>query len=803
MSHLPAPPAVAMPLPRLTAPDRHTKRNRATRPMPVLWLPPRLLLYIVVATALVVGLTALAGVQQPVRGIWFVATDAAGAALALATGAIGLTYFRSFGARSLLFVSIGFLGAGVLHGLHLLLQLDPAPVAIAGDIHQAAATSAAASQVYLASLLLMGWRASEGRISQVSPNVAGAASIMSWSGLALALLVVLALVLSRGSAPAPGEDALRITALGVGLAYSLSLATFLFRGDWRDYAFQHGFILLLLCVSASQFALLFGSAETDGMLRFGADSARNLGYAIAFVTLLASTSGLLKQVSDKRLATRIEALIESQTIGPSEWGEQRMLAPIGHRLQGAGTFELDLATGRFRGSPVTARLFGSAAGIQNLEQFASLVHSGDGLALQAALERSKREGVLFKQQFRIKAAGDGRWLEAIAGVESADGKPARLLGFIDDITARKSLELERDRLHAALQQMIAAVDQLAATATLNADGTIRAVNARFCALCGLPTDSVIGHQLGTLLRTAPGTVTLPTQLSDLDPESPWFGEVRLQQADGSARIAQASLSPHHVHGGDRNTLVFVGFDVTDRVNAERALQESVAAHRKSNEDLQLFAHIVSHDLQEPLRMVSSFMTLLERRYAAALPPEAREFIQFAVEGAQRMRNLLEGLLEYSHVNSQGGAFERINLERCVAGALSNLTVLIGETAAKIDVGALPEVRADPSQVVQLFQNLLANAIKFCPHRTPSIRVEGRRERGCAIVTVSDNGIGIDPAHYERIFQIFQRLHGRGDFAGTGVGLAVCKRIMERHGGTIELESKRDEGTTFRLEFPGA
>jgi signal transduction histidine kinase len=106
-------------------------------------------------------------------------------------------------------------------------------------------------------------------------------------------------------------------------------------------------------------------------------------------------------------------------------------------------------------------------------------------------------------------------------------------------------------------------------------------------------------------------------------------------------------------------------------------------------------------------------------------------------------------------------------------------------------------------VVQLFQNLLANAIKFCPHRTPSIRVEGRRERGCAIVTVSDNGIGIDPAHYERIFQIFQRLHGRGEFAGTGVGLAVCKRIMERHGGTIELESKRDEGTTFRLEFPGA
>jgi PAS domain S-box-containing protein len=478
-----------------------------------------------------------------------------------------------------------------------------------------------------------------------------------------------------------------------------------------------------------------------------------------------------------------------------------MEAPVAHRLQGVGTFDLDFASGRFHGNQATARLFGSAASSDSLERFDALVHPDDRPAMRRALKLSQEEGALFKQQYRIRTAEGERWLEGIAGVEFVDGKPARLLGFVDDISRQKALELERDQLHDDLEQMIAAVDQLASTATLDRNGVIQSANAAFCNFFGSPAEQLTGCRLGALIRAAAAESPLPDDLDALDPDAPWFGEVRLAQADGSVRIAQASLTPHRVHGGEHDTLVYVGFDVTERVIAQQSLQDSIAAHRKSNEDLQMFAHIVSHDLQEPLRMVSSFMALLERRYAAELESEAREFIQFAVEGAHRMRSLLDGLLEYSRVNSQGGDFQPVALERPVAGAVGNLSVLIGETGAEIEVGGLPEVRADPAQMIQLFQNLLANAIKFCPGKTPRIRIDGRRDGDTVVVTVTDNGIGIEAAHYQRIFQIFQRLHGRDEYPGSGVGLAVCRRIMERHGGRIDVESQAGEGTVFSLEFP--
>lgn len=231
-----------------------------------------------------------------------------------------------------------------------------------------------------------------------------------------------------------------------------------------------------------------------------------------------------------------------------------------------------------------------------------------------------------------------------------------------------------------------------------------------------------------------------------------------------------------------------------------ALKASNEAHRRSNEDLQMFAHIVSHDLQEPLRMVTSFMNLLVRRHNDQLNDEAREYVQFAVEGAARMGNLLDGLLEYSRVQTCELVFEELNLEEPLKDALENLALTLRETGATVEIGTLPAVQCDRSQMMQLFQNLLSNAIKFCRSGPPVIRIGSRHIDGRWIVDVEDNGIGFEAAHVGRIFQIFQRLNGRDEFPGTGVGLAICARIMERHGGRIEVDSTPGEGSRFSLCF---
>lgn len=280
----------------------------------------------------------------------------------------------------------------------------------------------------------------------------------------------------------------------------------------------------------------------------------------------------------------------------------------------------------------------------------------------------------------------------------------------------------------------------------------------------------------------------------------WRGHVSLCDSTGTLRTANATLLPHLNDDCEIDAFIFLGIDLTSRIANRQALEESMAAHKKSNDELQLFAHIVSHDLQEPLRMVSSFMTLLERCYAGDLNPEAKEFIQFAVEGSTRMRNLLDGLLEYSRVRSKNVVLEQLNLNKPVADAMANLAVLIRESGAVISVAELPEVRGDGSQLMQLFQNLIANAIKFHRDQAPKIDISSHSEEGRWVVEVSDNGIGIDPAHYQKIFQIFSRLHTREAYPGTGVGLAICKQIMERHGGRIEVRSQFGQGTSFRLCF---
>jgi PAS domain S-box-containing protein len=242
----------------------------------------------------------------------------------------------------------------------------------------------------------------------------------------------------------------------------------------------------------------------------------------------------------------------------------------------------------------------------------------------------------------------------------------------------------------------------------------------------------------------------------------------------------------------------------ERRRAEEALRQHALELARSNEELQQFAYVASHDLQEPLRMVASYTQLLARRYRGRLDADADEFIGYAVDGVNRMQRLIQDLLAYSRVGTRGREPRPCDAGQALQRAADNLRTMFQETQGELKAGPLPRVLADETQLIQLFQNLVGNGLKF--HGTAPPRVEVAAEPhgpGWWRFTVKDNGLGIDPQYFERIFIIFQRLHGREEFPGTGIGLAICKKIVERHGGRIGLESRPGEGSTFWFTLPAA
>jgi signal transduction histidine kinase len=242
-------------------------------------------------------------------------------------------------------------------------------------------------------------------------------------------------------------------------------------------------------------------------------------------------------------------------------------------------------------------------------------------------------------------------------------------------------------------------------------------------------------------------------------------------------------------------------DISERIQAGRTLKRYAEELKRSNQELEQFAYIASHDLQEPLRTIAGYTQLIARRYKGRLDEDADDFINFAVDGATRMQQLINDLLEYSRVETRGKPFDDTDIASILRRVISSLQVAIEEVGAKISYNGVPVLRADASQLAQLFQNLIGNAIKFRSNRPPEIEIHSEREGEEWHFAVKDNGIGIEERYYDRIFQIFQRLHSREEYPGTGIGLAVCKRIVERHGGRIWVESEPGVGSEFHFILP--
>lgn len=269
-------------------------------------------------------------------------------------------------------------------------------------------------------------------------------------------------------------------------------------------------------------------------------------------------------------------------------------------------------------------------------------------------------------------------------------------------------------------------------------------------------------------------------------------------------IAHQCSSPREWTTFETDLLIQIADQIGIALTQAQLLEQETRQRQEltySNTELQQFAYIASHDLQEPLRMITSYLQLIERRYKDKLDSSANDFIHYAVDGANRMQKLINDLLAYSRVGTKGQKFERVDCTAVVEQAIANLSVAIAETGAQVTYNALPSVMGDATQLNQLFQNLVGNAIKFHGETRPIVHIQAEDQKGEWVFSIRDNGIGIEPEYAERIFVIFQRLHSRSEYPGTGIGLAVCKKIIERHGGRIWMQSELGQGATFYFTLP--
>jgi PAS domain S-box-containing protein len=374
-----------------------------------------------------------------------------------------------------------------------------------------------------------------------------------------------------------------------------------------------------------------------------------------------------------------------------------------------------------------------------------------------------------------------------------------IVSTISDITAQRNAEMALRESEARFRQTF----ELAASGIAHiVEGRFTRVNRSLCEILGRSEPELIGASVRELSHPEDRDLATPVlqRVFSGEAESARF-EKRYLRGDGGVVWVEGAVALVKNEAGAPLYLIAVFDDVTERKQAEAALAEAHEELKRSNAELEQFAYVASHDLQEPLRMVSSYTQLVQRRYGERLDGDAQEFMGFVIEGAARMKQLIEDLLAYSRVGTRGREFEAVPLEAPLQKALTNLRRAIEEASAAVTWDALPTVMADESQLAQLFQNLIGNALKFRAASVPRVHVSALEKDQEWEVMVADNGIGIEPQYYERIFMVFQRLHNKTEYPGTGIGLAICKKVVERHGGRLWVESAPGRGSTFRFTLP--
>ncbi|WIV66525.1 PAS domain S-box protein [Natrialbaceae archaeon AArc-T1-2] len=434
---------------------------------------------------------------------------------------------------------------------------------------------------------------------------------------------------------------------------------------------------------------------------------------------------------------------------------------------------------------------------ENPDAFLEAIHPDDRDRVRASLDGQK--GGEYDEEYRVvRPDGTVRWVRDRATPVYEDGAVDRIVGIANDVTERKrrerTLEESEQRYRTLLEHF-----PNGAVALFDESLEYTIAGGELLDELGIESEEIIGESVDE---------RYPEELvSRIEPKfrGALAGEEHSVEIEYYDRDLLVYTLPVRNSSGNIFAGMLMAQDVTERKEARRKLEELVDELEASNEQLEQFAYAVSHDLQEPLRMVSSYLTLLERRYTDELDDDAREFIGFAVDGADRMQAMIDGLLEYSRIDTRGDPFEPVELDAVLEEVLADLEVRIEESNADVTVESLPRVYGDRSQLRQAFQNLIANAIEYSGERPPRVAVTAERadegESETWRVSVEDDGIGIEPENADRIFEVFNRLHSQDEHPGTGIGLTLCRRIVDRHGGEIDVESEPGEGSTFTVSLP--
>lgn len=508
------------------------------------------------------------------------------------------------------------------------------------------------------------------------------------------------------------------------------------------------------------------------------------------VSMMETISGLMSVAIQRK---RLEAeLIQSR----ENFERAQMIGSI-------GSWRLNLLKNELVWSDEVYRIFEVEKGeAHTYESFLSVVHPEDREYVDSKWNEALRGGD-YDIEHRVLVNGKIKWVREKAFLEfDENGKLLAGFGITQDISKRKNAEsdLERAlmRLDVALQNAnIGLWEYNLNTGEVNLDErSERMFGLKPGSFEGTFSDfeKIVPEDDLEQIRKAINNTLLNNQ--------PYEAIFRIRLSNGNYRYISARGMLTRDEKGDVLNLSGVNFDITElKEGTENLVSRLNLDLLRSNSDLQQFAYVASHDLQEPLRMVSSFVQLLQMRYADKLDQDANEYINFAVNGSKRMYELINGLLAYSRVQTRAERLTSLNMESVLTKVKENLKLLINDTKARITSDRLPVITADENQMIQVLQNLIENGIKFS-RGIPEIHISSKHKKGIHVVSVRDNGIGIEKQYYEKIFRIFQKLHSNQEFKGTGIGLAICKKIVERHGGEIWVDSVPGKGAEFFFTIPG-
>lgn len=392
--------------------------------------------------------------------------------------------------------------------------------------------------------------------------------------------------------------------------------------------------------------------------------------------------------------------------------------------------------------------------------------------------------------------GKKRWVRTDK-IPYRDGRGEIIGVIVFSIDITDQIEMEQELQNRDTQLRLLLENVPAILWAVDTQYIIRLSTGRTLRNIGIKPDALVGKTLFDYLNT-----TDPNHPDVLTHARALAGESVTNESEVQGRHLISQIEPIRNSAGEVTHVVGIGVDLTEIKEQERRLQTIADELTRSNQDLESFAHVVSHDLQEPLRLISWYLTLLNQRFGNQLELVGQQYIDYASAGARRMSELIRDLLAYSRVNN-GELDRNVDLNDVVSTVLTNLKPMISESGAEIRSEELPRVYADPLQLSQVFQNLIGNAIKFRGSDSPRIEIGCKKQEKCLEFWVKDNGIGIPREAFDRIFVVFQRLHPREKYPGTGVGLAICKRIIERHGGRMWVESIYGKGSTFRFTLPAS